>query len=457
LRSKLIIALILASAVIAAGCASMIEGDLLNTIPNPGTPYEKPPEEQIEVTNYEELYAEVFELVMQHEETGNMYANSYDGDVESDVKRVCREIANDNPIGAYAVAGISAETKRIVTIYEIGISIEYKRTKQQLDALVNVSTLRFLRTELLSAMGNYNDEAVFRTSMNITEEDIIGYAREAYYQNPRRIVMLPVAAVEFYPESGEDRIFEVRFGNIEQAGILRQYGTNLAELYVRRNALNAVGDTDAEILLSLANNLIASTGYDFGTARAISVHGAQNFAATAYGALANGNAVGEGFAMAYKALCDELGFDCRIVLGYLEGRVHAWNIVSLFGDFYHIDVAMCAVNGIETAFLKTDEDFAGLYSWDTDNTVSCRGTLTYEDIVGIEEPDDTDGEPGEPGEGGEGGENTETPGGTASGDREGEPSGKPQETPQGETETGETEGEDIIETEQPVGDDDGPG
>ena len=437
--------LILLFAVIIAasiGCTALLEGDFLTEAPYSIPPYEKPPEEQIEVPNYEALIDEILKLIMQHEDTGNMYANNYDGNVSADVERACQEIQKNHPIGAYAVSGITGETKRIVSIYEIAISIEYKRSKQQLDSLVNVSTQRFLRTELLSAMSNYNDEAVFRTSLNITESDIAGYIREAYYQNPRRIVMMPVVAVETHPESGDDRILELRFGYMEQAGILKQYGSNLAERYVRRNALQAIGDTDAEILLSLANNLVASTSYDEGTAQAISVHGAQNFAATAYGALANGNAVGEGFAMAYKALCDELGLDCRVVLGYRSGRVHAWNIVSLFGDYYHIDVAMCAVNGIETAFLKSDGDFAEFYLWDYDNTVRCRGTLSYEDIVGIEEPEDLDDSDAETTETG-----NAAPGGGSD--------GTPDEKPAGESGTYEEQpgqpGDDDEASEEPNG------
>jgi len=85
-----------------------------------------------------------------------------------------------------------------------------------------------------------------------------------------------------------------------------------------------------------------------------------------------------------------LGFDCRVVLGLLDGRVHAWNIVFLEGAFYHIDVAMCVVNGLETAFLKTDADFEEMYDWDMENTVRCEGELTLEDIIGPEEPDDLD-------------------------------------------------------------------
>jgi len=408
-------AIMIAAVAASSGCASILEDDRLVVSAHHSEPQERPAEEQlIEISSYEELREEMMRLVMEFAESGKLIAYSYDGDISADIARARVEIMNVDPVGAYAVSSITGVATRIVSYSEVEISIEYKRTKQQVDSIVNVSTLRYLRIELLSVMSQYLDEALFRTSLQITDEEIDSIVRELYYQNPRSIVMLPVIVAERFPSQGSERVYELRFRYIEESGIMQQYDTNLSR-YVRRNAELAVGDNDAEILLSLVEHLMAACAYEQGLARTISVHGAQNLAATAYGALVNGRAVGEGYAMAFKALSDELGFDCRIVLGNLGEMIHAWNIVMLYGEYYHIDVAMCDVYGIETAFLKTDADFAELYSWDLDNTIRCNGTLTYEDIVvpEEEEPDETDEtddtddpenggeEPGDPGDAGE--------------------------------------------------------
>ena len=397
MRSKrFIIILIIGTLFISSGCTSILEGDKIKETLHSAQPYERPPEVKVEVSDYDELKDAVLDFVMQHESSGEIVYN-YDGDdVKADVDRACDEIMHNHPFGAFAVSDITGLTIKIGSYFEVDISIEYKRTKQQMEHvnIVNVSTQRYLRSELLSVMSGYLDEAVFRTTLNITAEDITAFVSETYYQNPRSIVMLPVTAVGVFPPNGEDRIFELHFGYVDRPDILSQYSSSLTS-YVRRNALAADGENDVEILISLAANLIAACVYDEGMARAISEHGAQNFAATAYGALVKASAVGEGFAMAYKALCDELGFDCRVVLGYHDGMVHAWNIISLYGYNYHIDVAMCALNGIETAFLKSDADFLEHYSWDIVNTIRCNGPLTYEDFVEVEIPEETNGEQGE--------------------------------------------------------------
>ena len=416
--------------VMVSGCLNFLEGSVVSITDHEFPPYEKPPVEQIVVADYEEFKAVLLDLIYTHEVSAQILCHNFDGeDVQSEVMRASEEIMFEHPVGAYAVADFTVTTAKVMSSFEVDIEIEFKRTAEQIGSIINASTSRYLMTQLLNIMSEHREEAAIRTSMMLSEEEIFEQIREIYYQNPRRIVMLPIVAVEIFPKEAEltvgeddplpsgdefftgdddtfpaetaappvesgtiqstwvDRIYEIKFSYVESPSILQVYRDNLA-LYVRQNAERALGETDAEILLSLVYNLMASTEFDEGTARTISIHGAQNFAATASGALVRGLAVGEGFAMAFKALCDELRFDCRVVLGYIDDRVHAWNIVSLDGDYYHIDVAMCVVNGLETAFLKSDTDFEELYSWDRDNTVRCEGTLTLEDIVGTEVPDD---------------------------------------------------------------------
>lgn len=61
------------------------------------------------------------------------------------------------------------------------------------------------------------------------------------------------------------------------------------------------------------------------------------------GALGNGVAVCEGIAKAVKVLCDEIGLWCVIALSEANPEKgikyrHAWNIVRIGGQYYHLDV-----------------------------------------------------------------------------------------------------------------------
>ncbi len=58
-----------------------------------------------------------------------------------------------------------------------------------------------------------------------------------------------------------------------------------------------------------------------------------------YGALVQRKAVCAGYAVAYQYLLQQIGIECLYVRGCIRDRgYHAWNIVNLEGDYYHVDV-----------------------------------------------------------------------------------------------------------------------
>lgn len=57
---------------------------------------------------------------------------------------------------------------------------------------------------------------------------------------------------------------------------------------------------------------------------------------SAYGALVNGDAVCQGYALAFKLLLDEMGINTVITSS--DPMNHAWNLVELDGEWYHVDV-----------------------------------------------------------------------------------------------------------------------
>ena len=58
----------------------------------------------------------------------------------------------------------------------------------------------------------------------------------------------------------------------------------------------------------------------------------------ALGALETGFAVCEGYAQLMMLLLNRAGIPCRMVTGVADGELHAWNMVLLNGDTYHVDV-----------------------------------------------------------------------------------------------------------------------
>ena len=154
LKRWLLTILIIAVVAVSVGCADILEGYTQSESPHYFSPPERSPEERIEVSNYDELMEVMLNLITQHKDSGRVFINNYEGDINDDIKLARREIIYYNPLGVYAISKMTCLVTRFVSYHEVDISIEYQRTKQQVDSIVNVSTQRYLRTELLNIMKN---------------------------------------------------------------------------------------------------------------------------------------------------------------------------------------------------------------------------------------------------------------------------------------------------------------
>lgn len=111
---------------------------------------------------------------------------------------------------------------------------------------------------------------------------------------------------------------------------------------VSEAAADAPADgSDFEKELYVNDWLIANCEYDDEAAQSETKLGNEY---NSYGALVDGKAVCEGYAKAFKVLCDRLGVDCVCLSGQCDddnpifGGNHIWNCVNLDGDWYHVDV-----------------------------------------------------------------------------------------------------------------------
>lgn len=367
----------------ASGCASNLDGQTLSVTAHESKT-SATPVSVLEASNYTELKAQILGFIRKHSESGLIRIDNYDGTIETDVDKVGTDLTENDPLGAYAVTKITAKATHIVPYYEVEVHISYKDiTKEHIDSIITVPTLRYMRTDLQDMLSSYAKSlTVLTTGLSMTSDEALELVRQSYYENPGQIVMLPVTTVDVYPDHNKvtsDRIFDFAFDYNYKASILKAMSESLSN-QVKHIAGQVTGSNDGAILLHLCQKLMDITKYDTVTAES-GDYTNQNIAATAYGALVTGSAVDEGYAMAYKALCDELGIESYVVIGKYNNKPHSWNIVALEGKYYHVDVSLCDVNGIGTAFLKKDSDMKAAYQWDTLKYKVCDGPITYTSLT----------------------------------------------------------------------------
>lgn len=96
--------------------------------------------------------------------------------------------------------------------------------------------------------------------------------------------------------------------------------------------------TKAEQVLSVYEILQQAVRYAYLNDRPADGIEQGNDVSNAYGALVNGRAVCEGQAKAFQLLMEYLNIPSVMVVGTANGGAHAWNMIKLEQDWYHVDI-----------------------------------------------------------------------------------------------------------------------
>lgn len=101
---------------------------------------------------------------------------------------------------------------------------------------------------------------------------------------------------------------------------------------------------------------------------------------TAYGALINGSAVCDGYAYAAQLLLNLCNVENIKVSGTSKGEGHAWNLVKLDNEYYHLDltwddpVSSDGLDYLEYNYYNlTDEEIGADHSWERGNYPQAKG------------------------------------------------------------------------------------
>ena len=108
------------------------------------------------VSNYYALQSAVLSMIGAGQELSTLPVGNYEGSLEEDLSRITQEITTENPLGCFAVSSIVFDQTKMLTYEELSITIQYKRTPEEIAAVREApSQQEFERrlTELLSGYG----------------------------------------------------------------------------------------------------------------------------------------------------------------------------------------------------------------------------------------------------------------------------------------------------------------
>ncbi len=372
MKKALAAVLLAAMALSLGGCASVFDKTYYSRSDYELTPEsgsELPEGGAVEVSGYLELTLAINNLVAEHGESAVIHFTAYDGDIAEDLAAACREVSRDTALGAYAVDYISYDLDRIVAYYEAEVFVYYKRTAEELEQIVSVSTASGLYSAICDMLADMETELVAMVgASSVDEAAVLDYVDEAYFSDPLACVERPDATVSVYTGSGFQRIVELRLNYHATASAMQSRRS------VIENRLNSLlgyvtSDSQSYRALQCAIALVNECS------RSESAPG------TLWSALMAGEANSEGIAVAYKALCDAAGVECVVVEGRFERDEHFWNIITVDGASYHADISRAMELGFTGTFLTSDAQMWGSYWWDDQDYPECAGPLSYSALV----------------------------------------------------------------------------
>lgn len=355
MKRRLLAGLLSASLLLTA-CSALLERDYTSVTPHNAVPATEGDPSILRADSYQELVNALIYFVNGGMEEGVVRLYTDAENVEPFLSDACLEVVQEDPLGAYCVEFIKYTVDPVVTYSEAHLDITYRRTREQVAAIVQATGVTAIRSELESALSSFASSRTLR--IRYFEEDeafIRDLAFQAYYGVPDCALGMPEIDLSLYPKSGRQRIVE----------ILLHYPLEHTELEKRRSALSV-------LLEELANQLTPLSSQERLPAAAQAIREAGSYdpqgGSTAYHLLEEGVADSEGFSLALAALCQTLELPCQVAWGTLNGEEHFWNVVQTDAGWRHIDLSVPEAEDE----LYTDQQFQELgYLWEEGSFPAC--------------------------------------------------------------------------------------
>lgn len=206
-----VLALLLCGVVLLSGC-SLLNREYSSVTPHSASYYESGSSSVLRAENYQDLVNDILVLAGQHKEEGTVWLYlEEDADAESGIINACREVQQDTPMGSYALDYLTYQLTRQHNYWEIALSLGYRRTAEQQDSIVHITSLSALQGLLSAALEDGREELTVQLSYFNEQPQAVYDAVSA-----AQAALLPQAdpwEVTLYPAEGTPGIAEIILKN----------------------------------------------------------------------------------------------------------------------------------------------------------------------------------------------------------------------------------------------------
>lgn len=148
------------------GCTPLLERTYTTVEPHSSRFWDSESRDILRAENYQDVVNDLLLLIGQHTESGalRLYGFREDLAVSDLLEQAGAEIQQETPLGAYAVEYLTSAVQSQRGYYEVFVQIGYRRTAEQIQALVNATSPEAVYSLLEAALEAEKTEIAVRIS-----------------------------------------------------------------------------------------------------------------------------------------------------------------------------------------------------------------------------------------------------------------------------------------------------
>ena len=203
-------AMLLATLCLLTGCASLLEREYSTAEPHSSKFWESEATGTLRAENYQDIVNDLLILIGRHvdEATLRLYNFKDDLTVADTLERATVEIQQETPLGAYAVEYITSSAQAQRSYYEVTLQIGYRRTAEQLQAVVNATSPEAVSSLLESALEAGKTELAVRIGYWGADGREKVESAMQQVREERELTETPMWVVNYYPAQGPVGLLE---------------------------------------------------------------------------------------------------------------------------------------------------------------------------------------------------------------------------------------------------------
>ena len=136
-----------------SGCASLLERRYVTSEPHSSKFWESEAAGTLRAENHQDIVNDLLVLIERHTENATLRLYHYDDEqtVAGALESAAVETQQETPLGAYAVSYITSTSQAQRGYYEVKLQIGYRRTAEELSAIVNATSAEAVYSLLRAA------------------------------------------------------------------------------------------------------------------------------------------------------------------------------------------------------------------------------------------------------------------------------------------------------------------